>query len=117
MTDRGGRLRFAQEPLTGRLIDAPRGQHHLESDGGIQLRVFSAENDAHATSTEDLKDSIGPEPADFVRRLRRVQELANLPIVAARMVRGSKGLFRPGGRGRLQLFCRWGRFWRLGESR
>ena len=48
--------------------------HDLQRHPPLQSGVFRLEDDAHAAGAEDLHDAVRPEPADFIRQLRRGQK-------------------------------------------
>jgi hypothetical protein len=73
--DRRGRLRFAQEARLVRRVVRQFRQHGLQGDLSFETGIFRAEHHPHSAPAQQGKHTIVAEPANFVRRLRRGQEI------------------------------------------
>src|SRR5262245_13534051 len=60
MAQLSARLRLPEEPRAQLVVDLDVGRHHLEGDKTIESRVMGLEDDAHATASDLLDDTVLP---------------------------------------------------------
>ncbi len=56
------------------------GPHHFEGDGAFEYQVLDVQNQSHAARAEEFQDAIRPQPSEFVRSLRRSEEVQHFAV-------------------------------------